>query len=156
MKRLASLILGSLLILTACGGPQAQQGPRLTGIYTGVVYSSGYALGVMGVDVTTSSGQLSGVGCFVAIDYSEACNTLSGSLYGTDATFRIGGLSFSGSTNGAYIDTTFRSSDGTVSGRVYFERDTGPRAANVPAGEEGAGPLSTAILDLIANPGSEN
>jgi hypothetical protein len=155
MKRVALLVLATVVALAGCGGPRTSAaGPRLNGTYSGVVYSSGYAIGAMAVDVTTSSGQLSGAGCFVALDYSTACNSVSGTIYGTDATFRIGGLRFSGRTNGNYIDTTFRSDDGTVSGRVYFTQDTSAaQASSQLTGGAEAGRVSAAFSESLAPTG---
>lgn len=46
------------------------------------------------------------------------CEGVSGSLYGMDASFHVGRFDFSGTTDGRYLETTFRSDDGEASGRA--------------------------------------
>lgn len=105
-------------------------------------------LGAMAVDLTTSSGRLSGAGCFVTLNYTTACNTVRRTVYGNDVALHIGGLHLSGRANGSYIDTTFRSDGGTVTARGYFTQDTSTaQAANELTGDAVAGNISAAFRE---------
>ena len=147
MKRF--LVVFVLVVLLAGCSPASY--PALTGRFSGNVYAGGLYVGAMAVSISSSAASLSGRGCFVGIDYSEACNTLSGSLNGSSISFWIGSLHFTGAWTQNTLSTTFRASDGSVSGYVTFDRYASSAAIAQGVGSEEAmshaALLSAAVSD---------
>lgn len=148
MKRFLPVLILVTALLAACSTTSL---PSLNGRFSGNVYSNGYYIGAMAVSISSSGTSLSGVGCFVGIDYSEACNTLSGSLDGSSMTFWIGSLGFSGSWTQNTLATTFRSSDGSVSGFVTFDRYASAAALSEVVPDEEAKTVAGLVSAAVAS-----
>lgn len=119
-KVIAPLLLVFLLAACSGGAGSGSTDARLNGVYAGIVSANNWEVGAIGIDVTTSGTKLAGIACFLGLDGTEACNSLSGNVQGQQVNFVVGGLTFDGTTDGSYIDTRFHST--RVSGFVYFER----------------------------------
>lgn len=147
MRRLTAIAILIAIVSSACS-----MAPSLSGRFSGDVYAEGYSVGAMAVSVSSSGGSLSGDACFLGINASKACNTLSGSLSPSSITFTIGSLRFSGSWDADHLNTVFTSDDGAVSGHVSFSRYSSAAAIEAHGISPRVSDVSREVLSQVSAP----
>lgn len=94
---------------------------QIDGVYGGYMNYDSSPIAAFAFDVTATGNQFSGVSCFLFVDGSEACPDVAGNTSGSNVTFQIGSITFSGSGSHSSISGTYTFSEG--SGTWNLERD---------------------------------